>query len=100
MTTTLTILTAILSSSVICTFLQLCFAAWDKRKKKESSTNDGVRILLYDKIKYLGKKYITDGSITSEDLEDLIAMHNIYHEMGGNGFLDKVMAAVKALPLK
>lgn len=58
------------------------------------------RLQMYDRIKYLGKSYISKGEISSEDLEDIIAMHNCYHtDLGGNGFLDNLMAQVKCLPI-
>ena len=63
--------------------------------------NAGVRVLLYDRIKHLGKDYIAQGYIHSEDLEDLMQMHKIYHDdLGGNGFLDSVMEQVKSLPIE
>ena len=38
--------------------------------------------------------------MTTEELEDLIAMHRVYHEtLRGNGFLDALMEKVKALPV-
>lgn len=70
-----------------------------KEDKRECFT-DGVRILLYDRIKHLAKSYIARGYITSEELEDLIEMHKIYHDsLKGNGFLDNVMKQVYQLPI-
>ncbi len=57
--------------------------------------------ILYDRIKHLGKSYIDRGYITVEELEDLERMHSVYHDpdkLNGNGFLDDLMIAVKALP--
>lgn len=69
--------------------------------ERQSGTAAGVKILLYDKIKYLAKKHIAAGEISAEDLEDLMAMHKIYHDdLGGNGYLDSLMASVKRLPIK
>ena len=59
------------------------------------------RTILYDRIKHLGKSYIARGYITIEELEDLEAMHRVYHDadkLNGNGFLDELMATVRALP--
>lgn len=54
-----------------------------------------------DRIKFLARSYIKRGSITTEELEDLIAMHSVYHnQLHGNGFLDQLMAQVKQLPVK
>ena len=59
-----------------------------------------VRELLYDRIKHLGKSYLERGNITSEELEDFLAMHKIYHNtLEGNGFLDEIVRQVKALPI-
>ena len=58
-------------------------------------------MLLYDRIKHLGNSYIHKGYVTSEELEDLTAMHQIYHNnLNGNGFLDDLMSRVKNLPIK
>ena len=61
------------------------------------------RTILYDRIKHLGKSYIARRYITVEELEDLEAMHHVYHDadkLDGNGFLDELMATVRALPLR
>lgn len=59
------------------------------------------RTSMYDRIKHLGNVYLERGSITSEELEDLISMHEVYHTvLKGNGFLDSLMEKVKALPVK
>lgn len=59
------------------------------------------RTILYDRIKHIGKTYINRGYVTLEELEDLEKMHAVYHDkdkLGGNGFLDSVMKAVRSLP--
>ena len=64
---------------------------------------EGIKILLYDRIKHLGKAYIERGYVTSDELEDLTTMHEIYHDpdgLNGNGFLDAIMNNVKQLPIK
>lgn len=62
------------------------------------------RALLYDRIKHLAKVYIKRGSITVEELEDLKAMHAVYHDkdkLNGNGFLDDLMSVcTKELDVK
>ena len=58
-------------------------------------------MLLYDRIKHLGNSYIHKEYVTSEELEDLTAMHQIYHNnLNGNGFLDDLMSRVKNLPIR
>ena len=69
-------------------------------KKVDDGVMAGVRVLLYDRIKHLGKKYISRGNITLEEMEDLHTMHKIYHEdLVGNGFLDSLMKTVDSLPV-
>lgn len=73
----------------------------DKTSQQTEGITCGLRILLYDRIKHLARSYIRRESITAEELEDLIVMHEIYHtQLGGNGFLDKVMQQVVDLPIK
>ena len=58
------------------------------------------RITMYDRIKHLAKVYISREEITAEELEDLITMHECYHsDLGGNGFLDDLMAQARHLPI-
>lgn len=73
----------------------------DDETKGEKDIKAAVRVILYDRIKYLGRSFIAKGSISAEDLEDLMSMHKIYHDdLDGNGFLDNVMRQVKNLPIK
>ena len=59
------------------------------------------RLQFYSTIKQRCKTYIARGSITSDELEDLLEEHSVYHnELGGNGFLDELMGQVKCLPIK
>jgi hypothetical protein len=97
------IIIAIISSGALSTIISTVFSAWQTRKKRKDGVHEGVKILLYDRIKHLGKGYIQRGYITAEELEDLTTMHTIYHEpnyMNGNGFLDAIMKNVKNLPIK
>lgn len=75
--------------------------AADKENETKNEIQDikiGLRMLLYADIKRAGKEYLHRESITTEELEDLIAMHKIYHDqLGGNGFLDSLMHQVKKL---
>lgn len=92
-----TIIVAIISSGALSTLINGIFAIVKSRKEKQDGITAGVRMLLYDRIKFLGKKYLEKSQVTSEELEDLVEMHRIYHNMGGNGFLDSIMDSVKHL---
>ena len=96
-----TVLIAIVSSSAFATLLSFCTQLIRDRLKNRHGVAAGVKIILYDRIKWMGNKYIERGWISSEELEDLVEMHRIYHdELIGNGFLDEIMKKVKTLPLK
>ena len=96
----LTLLGMVLSSTVVSALITGFWATKREKKKSHHGVHSGVRVLLYDRIKFLGKAYIAKGSVEPDALEDLIDMHKIYHdELEGNGFLDKIMADVRALPV-
>ena len=52
----------------------------------------------YD-IEHIHVLAIHAGGITSDQLEDILSMHNAYHNIGGNGFLDSLVTQVKQLPI-
>lgn len=71
------------------------------KEDKKDCFSAGVRVLLYDRIKHLARSYMAKGSVTGEELEDIIEMHKVYHtDLKGNGFLDNVMNQVHQLPIK
>lgn len=73
----------------------------DKESDYEKHIKKAVCVILYDRIKYLGRHHIGEGYITAEDLQDIMNMHKCYHDdLDGNGFLDSVMKQVKALPIR
>lgn len=90
------IIIAIISSSAFTALVNGLIAMWTRKRGVAA----GVRMILYDRIKWLGKSYIAKGGISTEELEDLVKMHDIYHSLGGNGFLDAIMDSVKALPIE
>ena len=97
----MTILLAIIGSGALSSLIAGIFNLIQNRKNKKDGVSKGVRQLLYDRIKHLGRCYISVGEISAEDLEDLMQMHSIYHtDLGGNGYLDNLMEQVKRLPVK
>lgn len=61
----------------------------------------GMKWLLYDRIRHVGLKYLADGSVDIDEKRILGEMWIAYHEgLGGNGDLDDLMKAVRALPLR
>lgn len=61
----------------------------------------GLKWVLYDRIRFLGQRYISAGNVDFDDRRILNEMHNSYHDgLGGNGDLDVLMHEVNELPLK
>lgn len=72
----------------------------DEEKESVKALTEGVRWILYDRIKYLGFGYMRQGFVDFDDRRILREMHNVYHNgLGGNGDLDQIMSAVDKLPL-
>ena len=60
----------------------------------------GLREILYDRIKYLCRKYVSEGKLREEDYKSLKRMWSVYHEyLEGNGFLDGEMKEVDKLEI-
>ncbi len=58
----------------------------------------GLREMLYDRIKYLSKKYIAEGKLREEEYKSLKRMWEVYHnDLGGNGYLDGEMQEIDKL---
>ena len=92
------VIIAILSSGALSALISGLFTMLAQRKRKDTGISAGVRQLLYDRIKYLCKEHLKRGYIASNDLEDLVRMHKIYHDdLDGNGFLDDLMSEVRKL---
>ena len=97
----LTLAVAIIGSGALSALIAGLFTRKAEKKRRNGGLISGVRMILYERIKYLGRHYIERGFIEADELEDLIEMHNTYHdELEGNGFLDKLMADVKKLPIR
>jgi hypothetical protein len=95
------IIIAILGSGALSALISGLFGVIHDRKAKKDGVRAGVRQLLYERIKFLGRKYIANNEITSDDLEDLIDMHKIYHDdLNGNGYLDDVIEKIKKLKVE
>lgn len=96
------------SAALVSGLIQLLLWRLNRKAAKEDKCNEGdnqvknaLRVLLYDRIKYLGRCYIDQGFVTADDLKDIVEMHKCYHDdLDGNGFLDTLMAQVKALPIR
>lgn len=70
-------------------------------QKQVSAIKEGVKYVLYDRIRFIGQAYIAEGSIDFDDRRILNNMHQSYHTgLDGNGDLDNLMGEVNRLPLR
>lgn len=96
-----TIIVAVISSGLLSTIVTGIFTLLAQKKGKANGIEKGVRQILYSSIKEKCHDYIRRGWINDDELKDLLIEHEIYHtDLGGNGYLDEMMSAVKRLPLK
>lgn len=97
---------ALLGGSFGAGLLAIVQAALQHHWKKQDTKADDIKalvaaqkVLMVDRVRYLGQHYIADGSITLEDKENLKEMHAAYKALGGNGHLNTVMEEVERLPI-
>lgn len=71
-----------------------------KKADRDDAQSKALKLLLLDKVLYLGQCYIDKGVISLEERRFFHEMHNCYHnDLGGNGDADLIVAAVDRLPL-
>lgn len=67
-------------------------------RREDKALESGLREILYDRIKFLCRKYIGEGKIGEEDYNSIRRMWQVYHDgLNGNGYLDSLMSEVEDL---
>lgn len=84
-------------SSIVVVLLQRRWAKQDKHDERVDALLDANKVLMIDKVRWLGKKYIAEGEIHLEDKENLKEMYKSYKRLGGNGHLDTIMSEIDRL---
>lgn len=95
------VIVAIIGSGALSTLIsQLC--QWlTRRQDAKSGQSAALRLVLKDRLRFLCGHYIQQGWIYSDELEDIIRMHQCYHDaLSGNGYLDELMRRVRALEIR
>ena len=96
-----TIIVAVISSGVLNTIITHWLNTKTKKAEDCDAINKSLRLLLKDRLRYLCEHYIEQGWIYADELEDIIAMHSVYHnELKGNGYLDTLMGKVNNLEIR
>lgn len=98
------ILTAVIGSSGISSIVVAClnhyWAKKDKGDKRIDALMEAQMVLMVDRVRHLGRIYISEGEISLTDKEALKEMYAAYKALGGNGHLETVMAEVEQLRVK
>ena len=71
----------------------------DKEDERITAIIEALKLLMQDKVRYLGSKFIEEEKISLENKEMLKGMHKSYQALGDNGHLDTVMEEVDRLPI-
>lgn len=100
MTGVVQIVVACLGSSgltaIVLAVLQRKWACQDR----QDAIVDGLKVLTVDRVRYLGRNYINNHSISLEDKENLQDMYRAYKALGGNGHLETIMGEIERLPVR
>lgn len=73
----------------------------DRMKDSDAAQSEALKLILLDRLIWLGQGYIKKGEISYDDRQRFHKMHKCYHSgLGGNGDADLVVAGVDKLPLK
>ena len=84
-------------SSIVVVLLQRRWSKQDKHDERVDALVDANKVLMIDKVRWLGKKYIAEGEVHLEDKENLKEMYQSYKRLGGNGHLDTIMSEIDRL---
>mgnify|MGYP006872996733 CR=1 FL=1 len=101
MNTILTLCLAVVGSSgVASVVVALLQHHWAKKEKSDARIDALVtaqQVMMIDRVRYLGGRYIKDGKISVADKENIFAMYEAYKALGGNGHLKTIMDEVDRL---
>lgn len=96
-----TVIIAIIGSGALNTIVINILSEREKKRDRKNGIQQALRLLMKDRLRFLCIHYISQGWIYEDELEDIIAMHNCYHDgLKGNGFLDKLMEKVLNLEVR
>lgn len=97
----MTIVLAVIGTGVLNTTVSQLLSSYQNKKNSKNASSQALRLLMKDRLRFLCDHYITQGWIYDDELEDLIVMHNCYHnDLNGNGYLDELMSRVKSLEIR
>ena len=92
------VLIAIISSGAAVTVLNFLFGIFKDLWDRKNGLRAAMRIMLDDRLTWLGEKYLKEGYISSANLKIYEKMHDSYKALGGNGYHDKLIEKLYKLP--
>ena len=95
-----TIIIAIISSGAFTTLINAVINYINKRNEAKSNVNKALMCLLGYELKSECRRLIEKKQADFEDLEQLDELNNLYHQMGGNGYVKNLMSKVLSLEVK
>lgn len=95
-----TIIIAIISSGAFTTLINAILNYINKRNEAKSNLNKALMCLLGYELKSECRRLIKENQADFEDLEQLDELNNLYHQMGGNGYVKNLMSKVLSLEVK
>lgn len=91
-----------IGSGIMAILLAMLQRKWSKEDKNDSRIDALVtaqKVMMIDRVRWLGNQYIRAKQITLSDKDTLTDMHKAYQGLGGNGHLDLIMHEVDKLPV-
>lgn len=95
-----TIIIAILSSGAFTAIINAFLNHLNKKNESKSNINKALMCLLGYELKNECHRLIKAKTIALDDLEQIQELNNIYHTMGGNGYVKTLMNKVEQLEVK
>ena len=83
--------------------LYVCRTLWKRQKeadRRQSAMEAGIRALLRDRILQAYYHYSERRWITLHGLENVTALYNEYHALGGNGAVTKLVDDLRELEVR
>lgn len=94
------IILAILGSGAFTTIVNAILNAINKRNEAKSNVNKALMCLLGYELKKECIRLVKLKSVEFDDLEQLEELNKLYHEMGGNGYVKRLMEKVEMLEVQ
>lgn len=79
--------------SLIMFFLQ-------KKEKKKDLTNEGLLALLHDRLYEECSSILSNGVVTSDELDNIIHLYEPYHKLGGNGVCERMVKQISEMKIE